>query len=271
MLLVRTENQIERKKTEDKLHTLVQRLEDEEGRGKLANLLHRLSDQSSYDLLTGLPGRGLMLDHLHQALASARRHHSMVGLVALGLDRFNLINDTLGHVTGDRILKLIAERLANCTRGEDKLGRYGGDDFIMLLCNSMAPEHLLKPLERFLQALSEPLQIDGQELTITGSIGVSLYPGDGENVEALLSNTEAAMYQAKIKGGNNFQLYSAKLNTQYRERLTLESQLHRALEREQFQLYYQPKMDFHTSCRRLDKAPTQLKRSPCVAHPNIPC
>ena len=196
-----------------------------------------------YDPLTNLPNRRLLEDRLQVALAHAHRNHSRLAVMFVDLDRFKRINDTLGHEVGDRVLMEIANRLKHCLREDDTVARMGGDEFIIVLgdvAQEDAPAHVAS---RIIEALREPVVLDGRELVITTSIGISVYPEDGEDATVLIKNADTAMYRAKDEGRNSFQMYQTAMNARSLEHLALEAALHHALEREELVLHYQPVVD----------------------------
>lgn len=211
-----------------------------------------------YDNLTRLPNRSFFQEKLKQAVEYAKRYDGRLGVMFLDLDNFKRINDTLGHSVGDLLLREVAGRLLGCVRKSDAVGRIagreqtstvarlGGDEFTVLLSEIAHPEDASRIAERILAALSQPCILDGQEVFVSASIGITICPNDGTDVETLLRNADTAMYHAKAKGKNNYQYYSTSLNAKARERLALENKLHKALEREEFLLYYQPQIDFRT-------------------------
>lgn len=206
-----------------------------------------LQHQASHDRLTGLPNRMLFEDRLSLALAHTHRYGEMLAVVFLDLDSFKTINDTLGHAVGDQLLQNVAERLTGCLRSGDILARWGGDEFTLLLSPISRAEDTAKIATEILDTLNAPLQFNGQELHIKASLGIALAPYDGEDADTLLKNADAAMYRAKQKGRNNYQLYTSAIGTKAQERLVLENNLYKALERQEFQLYYQPQIDLKTS------------------------
>lgn len=216
----------------------------------------RLQYLAHHDALTGLPNRSLFLEHLRLALISASRHQRLVAVLFLDLDRFKLINDTLGHAIGDLLLKAVAERLTACLRRSDTVARLqnqdhtvarlGGDEFTLLLTDIAQTADVPIIVQRILNAFSPPFHIEGHELFITPSIGISLYPNDGENAEKLLRNADTALYRAKEQGRNNYQFYLPEMNAKVSERLAMENNLRKALEREEFLLHYQPQVDLTT-------------------------
>lgn len=197
-----------------------------------------------YDALTGLPNRMLLQDRLHRAILDARRRDRMVGVLQVDLDRFKYINDTMGHQVGDILLETVAERVRSCIRQGDTVARQGGDEFSILLEALSQAQDAGFVAEKILVALSEPIRVDGQDFVVTASIGISLYPHDGADVQSLLMNSEAAMYHAKNEGRNTIQFFAAEMNSMARERLALEKDLRLALEKQEFLLHYQPQVDF---------------------------
>jgi diguanylate cyclase (GGDEF)-like protein len=193
-----------------------------------------------------LPNRVLFLDRLEQALARATWHKRPTAVLHLDLDRFKVINDTVGHPIGDRVLKVIAERLNAAVRKGDTVARLGGDEFVVALADLAEVHDVPRVAEKLIAALHPPVVIDGREYFVTASIGVSLHPWDGDDAETLLRNADVAMYRAKEKGKNNFQFYSPAMNAEAPRRLAIETDLRRALERREFLLHYQPKVDLAT-------------------------
>jgi len=206
----------------------------------------RLAFMAQHDPLTELPNRALLLDRLKQSLAGARWRERRVGVLFVDLDRFKTINDTLGHEVGDRLLQQLAERFQRSVRDGDTVARFGGDEFVILLDDVASEDDVAGVAQKVLQALAPPFRVDGQTLYVTASIGVSLFPNDGENASTLLRNADIAMYRAKELGKNTYQFYSADMSSRAFERLTLESNLRRALEQGEFRLYYQPQVDVTT-------------------------
>jgi len=202
-----------------------------------------IQHKASHDPLTGLPNRILFNDRVSLALANAYRSQELLAVVFLDLDRFQAINDTLGHAIGDQMLQLVAKRLSHCLRDGDTIARWGGDEFTLLLPYISCAEDAVRVAQRLLKALSEPLRLQEQDLYVTASLGIAIAPYDGEDLETLLKHSDTAMNRAKQQGKNRYQLYSPKMNIQALEKLVLESDLHKALEREEFLLYYQPQVD----------------------------
>jgi len=203
-----------------------------------------MSHSAEHDFLTGLPNRMLLNDRCTQAIVLARRHAKRTAVMFLDLDGFKHINDSLGHSVGDRLLQSIAGRLVDCARASDTVSRPGGDEFIVLLSEMQHPEDAAIAARRVLQAVAEPHSIGEHELHITASIGVSIYPDDGLDAETLIKNADTAMYQAKENGRQNYQCFNPAMNARAVERQSIEQGLRRALERNEFSLHYQPKVNF---------------------------
>ena len=206
-----------------------------------------LEYQATHDALTGLPNRNLLIDRLEQAIAYARRYCYFAAVVFIDLDNFKFINDSLGHQAGDRLLVEIARRLKGCLRETDTVARYGGDEFVLVLNNYYESTSIAHLLDRLLAEIAQPVDVgnDGhpQELIVTCSIGVSLFPSDGETAVNLIKSADAAMYLAKEQGKSNYQFFTRKLGAQATERMVLETRLRRALERDEIRVAYQPKVD----------------------------
>ena len=196
-----------------------------------------------HDALTGLPNRSLFRDRLTHAMAQADRYHQRLAVMFLDLDRFKAINDTLGHNVGDQLLTIAAERLRSCVRDSDTVARLGGDEFTVVVEDIIEDHDAAAVAQKILDTLSQPFNLYGHEVFISVSVGITLYPSDDDNADNLLRNADSAMYRAKEFGRNNFQFYVADMNIKARERLMLESSLRRALDRNEFMLYYQPRVD----------------------------
>ena len=210
----------------------------------------QLEHQANYDALTGLPNRNLLHDRLRQAVY-AQRLPRAIAVVFIDLDHFKFVNDSLGHSTGDLLLKAMAERLRTVLREGDTVGRVGGDEFVLILNDQSNEEIIYRAMQRITAKVSEPITIDGKELYVTCSAGISLYPQDGRDVDTLLKNADAAMYRAKEHGRSNFQFYTSEMNERVNERLALENALRRALERQELVLHYQQKVNLqHRADRR---------------------
>jgi diguanylate cyclase (GGDEF)-like protein len=201
-----------------------------------------------HDGLTGLPNRSMFSKLLSQRISEARRYDRELAVAFLDLDRFKQINDTLGHEAGDQLLQEVATRLQGCVRDSDTVARLGGDEFVVLLPELEDGKLAATVAHKILGVLAKPFTLIGHEFRITASIGISVYPRDGQDEQTLTKNADIAMYQAKAEGKNNFQFYSEQLNANSLERLTLESSLRHALERDEFRLYYQAKRDIRTGC-----------------------
>ncbi|MGC1307383.1 MAG: EAL domain-containing protein [Phormidesmis sp.] len=199
--------------------------------------------RSACDQLTQLPDRFLFNQQMVHALARAAQKDTMLGVAFLDLDRFKNINDTLGHEAGDCLLQQVASRLKGCLRGYDVVARWGGDEFTLLLDCLRSPEDISSISERILQRLSAPFQVQGAELYVTASLGIALAPYDGEDAQTLLRNADAAMYQAKSKGRNNYQVYFEEINANARTQLNLETDLRKAIDNGELFLCYQPQVD----------------------------
>lgn len=211
-----------------------------------------------YDPLTGLPNRMLLSDRLQQTLTHSERYRSHSALLFLDLDNFKRINDTFEHRAGDILLQEVAGRLSRYIRSSDIVSRHsaspvsntvarlGGDEFIILLTNIESLESAARVAQRILKIISQPFQLEGHEVFVTGSIGIAIYPFDGGNMDSLMKNADTAMYHAKARGKNNFQFYKQSMNATAFERLTLENELRKAAETGEFELYYQPRIDIRT-------------------------
>ncbi len=212
----------------------------------LKKMEETIKHQASHDELTGLANRALFADRFRHAAAEARRNNKRLGLMFLDLDRFKVINDTLGHDTGDELLKQAGARLTACTRRSDTVARIGGDEFNILVTGIARAEDTLPIIKKIRGSFEQPFLIKGQVLHVTASIGISIYPDDGQDLETLLKYADVAMYHAKEKGGNDHQFYSAAINIRTLERLRLENQLRQAMERKELRLHYQSQKDIDT-------------------------
>jgi diguanylate cyclase (GGDEF)-like protein/PAS domain S-box-containing protein len=215
---------IERKKAEDQIHFM-----------------------ANHDVLTGLPNRALLEDRLSQAILHAQRYDRWVSIVFIDLDNFKLINDTLGHNAGDRLLKTVAERMAACISSTDTVVRLGGDEFVLVLSDQPKNVDLIaETLQNLRAAIAEPLQLGDHCVRATASFGIANYPKDGTAPESLVANADAAMYRAKAVGRDNFQFYAPEFNTRAHERFLLQEELRNALARSEFELVYQPQVDLRS-------------------------
>jgi diguanylate cyclase (GGDEF)-like protein/PAS domain S-box-containing protein len=207
----------------------------------------RIEQQANYDTLTGLANRSLLQDRLQQSMLACASYGSRLAVAFIDLDRFKFINDSLGHHIGDELLKCMAKRLSSCVRDIDTVARLGGDEFVLLINDQAGnPDSLLKMMERVLAVVAEPWLIEQGEFNVTASIGVARYPDDGLDARTLLKHADSAMYRAKDRGRNGVQFFTNDLNVQMIANLEMESKLRRALEREQFLLHYQPRIDLNS-------------------------
>ena len=206
----------------------------------------QMAYSAGHDFLTGLPNRMVFKDRLSQAIASAQRYNKQVAVLFLDLDGFKHINDSLGHPIGDKLLQSISKRLINCVRSSDTVSRQGGDEFIVLLSEVRHAEDAAITARRMLQAVAEAHSIDRRDLHITTSIGVSVFPEDGQNSETLIKNADTAMYQAKENGPTSYQFFTPAMNVRAVERQSIEEDLRGALERHELTLHYQPIIDLKT-------------------------
>ena len=200
----------------------------------------QLEYQAYYDALTGLPNRLLFRDRVVNAIAQARRHRRGIAVMYLDLDHFKLVNDGLGHSVGDALLSDVAVRLQGSIRASDTISRLGGDEFTILLNDTSSSDSVFGVAHKVLHSLARPFRVEGHELYVTASIGISVFPTDGEDVEKLLKCADSAMYRAKELGRNQAQLFTSSMNERYVERLALEQSLHHAVERDELEVYYQP-------------------------------
>ena len=210
------------------------------------NLIKELEHQAHHDALTGLPNRLLFNEHLAQALAQAKRKQGRLAVLFLDLDRFKLINDTMGHNLGDLLLKIVAERIRETLREGDTLARQGWDEFLILLPEICHEQEAVTVSQRILGVFAQPLSLDGNEVYMSTSIGISLYPTDGSDLETLVKQADTAMYYAKEQGRNNYQFFTAGLNIKANDRLSIENSLRKGLERGEFVLHYQPQVDLES-------------------------
>jgi diguanylate cyclase (GGDEF)-like protein/PAS domain S-box-containing protein len=206
----------------------------------------QMTHSAQHDVVTNLPNRLLLNDRITQAISLAHRQHRPIAVIFLDLDRFKYINDSLGHASGDKLLQSVSTRLLASVRASDTVSRQGGDEFVILLSEITHPEDAATSARKILLSLGAPSSIGGHDLHINGSIGISVYPEDGADAETLIKNADTAMYHAKESGRNNFQFFKADMNRKAVERQSLEGSLYRALERQEFLLHYQPKVNLNT-------------------------
>ena len=199
-----------------------------------------IKHSATHDELTGLPNRRLLSDRITQILAQCSRNHTQTAVLFIDLDNFKNINDSLGHVTGDLLLKEVAGRLLSCIRAEDTVARQGGDEFIVILCDIHDAQGASFVAQKILDILVSPFYINEKKMHIGCSIGIALFPGDGVNADELLKNSDTAMYHAKESGRNNYQFFTPRMNQLIAERHLLETELHNALIQDELQLYFQP-------------------------------
>lgn len=205
-----------------------------------------LSYLAQHDQLTGLPNRSLFLDRLNQSVAYANRGNREMAVLFMDLDRFKSVNDVLGHGAGDQLLKLVAERVSHTVRKEDTVARIGGDEFTVILAEMAHGKDAALVADKILRALAAPVSIEGMEIFPSASVGIAVFPHAGDTPDALLKHADAAMYRAKEQGGGCFAFYRRDGNDKANERLSMEGSLRRALEREEFELHYQPIADVKT-------------------------
>jgi diguanylate cyclase (GGDEF)-like protein/PAS domain S-box-containing protein len=206
----------------------------------------RIEQQANFDALTGLANRSLLQDRLRQAILTAANYSTRLAVAFIDLDRFKFINDSLGHHVGDELLKAMAARFHACVQERDTVARLGGDEFVLLLNSPGSAEEVGLVLERMLTTVCQPWTTEHGEYQITCSIGVALYPEDGMDAQTLLKHADSAMYRAKDSGRNNVQFFTREINALMTQRLEMEGKLRRALERNQFQLHYQPRVELAT-------------------------
>lgn len=201
---------------------------------------------AQHDILTDLPNRRVLIDRLGQAIALARRNGTRLAVLFVDLDRFKHVNDSLGHAIGDKLLQSVAARLKQCVRNSDTISRQGGDEFVVLLSETTHPTDVAISAQKLLAALRSPHRVGEQDLQITASIGLSVYPEDGEDADTLIKNADAAMYHAKENGCGSYQFFENNMNVRAVKRQSLEASLRHALEQEELVLHYQPKMNLKT-------------------------
>ncbi len=214
---------------------------------ELTGALGTIQNMASHDSLTGLPNRSSLTDTMHHIIATANRAPQRFGLLFIDLDHFKAVNDTLGHPTGDQLLREVARRLQAGVRDSDLVARLGGDEFVIMMSNATGRDGLLQLADKLIAIVGEPINLQGHEVKVSASIGMAWFPDDGEDVQSLLSNADMAMYKAKSLGRERAIAYSADLGEMAMERFEVEKGLRRALQEDEFRLYYQPKIDFRTN------------------------
>ena len=215
----------------------------EKSKQQAESVASRMEYHAHHDALTGLPNRILLHDRINSELAHARRQQTSAALLFLDLDRFKIINDSLGHAVGDQLLRVIARRLNNCVRDEDTVARLGGDEFMVLLPRISGSADAGRIARKIIDCLIDPISCNGHELHITTSIGISIFPYDGSDAETLIKHADISMYRAKELGRNKYVYYTAEMNAGSRKQLAMETNLRKAVERNQLRLFYQPKID----------------------------
>ncbi len=230
--------------------------DDQSGQNKIVGSLRDITERKNaeeetrqlayFDTLTGLPNRALFNDRLNQASAQSRRNGDLVGVLFLDLDRFKDVNDTRGHASGDLLLKLTAQRLKACVRQSDTVARLGGDEFVLLLNGVKQEQEVLLVAQKVLRMMAAPVDLEGQEVFTTTSIGVVLAPMDGQDVDMLMKHADMAMYAAKAEGRNTYKFFSKEMNRKAMERHAVEISLRRAIREEEFFLVYQPQIDLES-------------------------
>lgn len=207
----------------------------------------RIRFMGDHDVLTGLPNRTLLEDRLKQAMLYAQRYNRLVTVVFLDLDKFKLVNDSLGHSAGDELLKTVAQRMVECVRRTDTVVRLGGDEFVIILFDQPSDLDGVTPvLHKLQEAILQPIHLSGHKLHVTCSIGLATYPADGSDTDTLISNADAAMYRAKELGRNSFQFYTSEMNTKVQGKLAMQDGLRNALDNDEFLLLYQPQVDLQS-------------------------
>jgi diguanylate cyclase (GGDEF)-like protein/PAS domain S-box-containing protein len=206
----------------------------------------QMTHSAEHDFLTGLPNRMLLNDRVQQAIILARRHDKQVAVLFLDLDGFKHINDSLGHAIGDKLLQSVTKRLVDCARGSDTVSRQGGDEFVVLLSEVQHGEDAAIAARRMLDAVAEAHSVENHDLHVTTSVGISVYPEDGLDAATLIQNADTAMYQAKENGRHSYQYFKPAMNARAVERHSIEENLRRALQRDEFSLHYQPKINIRS-------------------------
>ncbi|MBN1140518.1 MAG: EAL domain-containing protein [Deltaproteobacteria bacterium] len=214
---------------------------------ELKQAQNEIQQLAYFDNLTGLPNRLLFMDRLNQALVKAGRDQKMVAVLFLDLDRFKIINDSLGHAAGDQLLQTVAQRIRSALRAMDTVARFGGDEFVLLLPALEDPDDATLIAKKLLRILPVPVRLGDQEVFPSGSIGIALFPSDAEDTETLIGYADMAMYHAKESGRHNFQFFSQELNSRLKSRMRLETDLRRALQQGEFEIFYQPSYELESN------------------------
>jgi diguanylate cyclase (GGDEF)-like protein len=205
-----------------------------------------LAEQATRDTLTGLPNRALLADRLRQVVSRSNRLHSPLALLYLDLDRFKVVNDSLGHDAGDRLLVQAASRLQSCVRGPDTVGRFGGDEFVVITEDLDGPRAAVRIAMRVVQAFTRPFDLDGNEAYVTASVGIAFHTGQGDTADSLLRDADAAMYRAKDAGGGRYEIFDSDMRACATERFQTEAALRHAIERDELRVHYQPQVGVKT-------------------------
>lgn len=221
----------------------------------------KMAHMAKHDCLTGLPNRALLNDRLEQSIALAQRHNKKVALMYMDIDHFKHINDSLGHVIGDQLLRSIAGRLRSCVRLSDTVSRQGGDEFVVMLTDVEDAEGAILTAQKLIEAIALPHLIGIHRLHVSLSIGISLYPDDGKDMESVIRNADTAMYHAKKNGRNNYQLFTPDMKVRAIKRQSVKQALHLALEQKRFVLHYQPKVNLETGAITGAEALVRWQRS----------
>ena len=202
----------------------------------------QLEFHANHDQLTGLPNRNLLEDRIHQGILLSTRNNNRVAVIFIDLDHFKIINDSLGYSVGDEALKIIARRISSCMRVGDTVARHGGDEFVVVISDPKVSDYAAQIAEKIQRTISEPFKINEHEIYMTCSIGISIFPREGKDVQTLLKNADVAMYRAKEMGRNNFQFHAKEMNARSLAHLSMEKHLRKALDKKELSLYYQPKV-----------------------------
>jgi len=208
-----------------------------------ADAQRKIQHLAYHDSLTGLPNRMLFMDRIDQAISRAQREQEQFALLFIDIDHFKVINDSMGHAAGDQLLNIISQRLCEMLRKSDTVARLGGDEFTVIIEGLEDAEHVINVTKNILSSLDVPVDVNGREVHVGGSIGIAVYPQDGENFGSLLKNADTAMYKAKEQGRNTFQFYASEMSHKAIHRLELENQLRAGLRKKEFVVYYQPKVN----------------------------